>query len=118
MTVYRFAARLLVNDLHKAEEFHSRTLGFECMDGSSEAGYLLMRSGENHLALIAEAGSLPDPPRRTGLVVLCPFPSSYAATLRQNGAQVLNRHEPPWGGTQMDFVDPFGNELALYSTGG
>lgn len=118
MTIYRFAARLLVNDLHKAEEFYSRVLGFEWMDGSSDAGYLLMRSGENYLALIAEAGLKTDPPRKAGLVIMCPFAGSYAAVLKQNDAQVLSRHEPPWGGVQLDFVDPFGNEIALYTTGG
>lgn len=118
MNIYRFAARLLVNDLRKAEEFYSEVFGFEWMDGSTDAGYLLIRSGENYLALIADVGSTPEPPRQTGLVVMCPFPVSRVPAMERGGARVLKRHEPPWGGIQVDFVDPFGNELALYSTGG
>lgn len=118
MTIYRLAGRLPVNDLRKAEEFYSKVLGFEWMDASDEVGYLLMRSGENYLALIADAGPLPDSPRKSGLVVMCHFAGSYAPVLEKHGARVIKRHEPPWGGVQVDFVDPFGNELALYTTGG
>lgn len=121
--MFRLGARIYVSSLVEAERFYCGVFGFQ-MEYQGDATYVLVRVGDGHLALIlacdakSENGTHAAVGRDTGLVFTVPFHRRLLPTLVAGGAKVLGTREPPWGGMETIFVDPFGNEMSLFSVGG
>lgn len=111
-----------VSSIGEAADFYTTQFSFiaEAGDGST---FAVLRSPGGHLLLAADASAIPkdaaelmaQPPVASLLV---PFCDSVAERLRARGLAIAHMPQPPWGGARVDFADPFGNRIAMYSLGG
>jgi catechol 2,3-dioxygenase-like lactoylglutathione lyase family enzyme len=120
--VVAIGARLPVSHVAEAQSFYTEVFDFqtEFSDGSTVA---VLRCSQGYVLLTHD----PEPPpnalsmlaaRTPAALLLVPFCHSVAERLRARGLHVIHMPEPPWGGGQVDFVDPFGNRVSMYSLGG
>ncbi|MEI7465292.1 MAG: VOC family protein [Burkholderiales bacterium] len=121
MYVYSVGVMIPVDDLAAAEAFYSGELGMErvhwedgvlVMEGDRGGRLVLVHDVAKHTK---EASPRASVPRAVLLVSQCPL---VALRLEELGLKVFPREVPPWGGLLIDFIDPFGNRLSLYSAGG
>ncbi|MBY0437041.1 MAG: VOC family protein, partial [Burkholderiales bacterium] len=121
MLVKSVGVMLPVDDLAAAEAFYSGELGMERVFW--DAGVLVLEGdGGGRLVLVHdvekkthEVSLRTSALRGVLLVSQCP---RVARRLEELGLTVFPREEPSWGGLFIDFIDPFGNRLSLYSAGG
>lgn len=121
--MHDLGGKLRVTDLRKAEAFYCDLIGLAFAGGGEPGNYVLAKAGRAYLALVVDqpdddqtnSASLP---HQTGIVIVTPFHSGLLDGMRRAGATIVKTVEPPWGGIETIFVDPFGNEVSLFSVGG
>lgn len=111
--------RVRVPSLDAAARFYEHVLGLSHI--SCDGGCLVLKAGEGYVVLEEDASltSAGAATRPTGLILAVPCPLEvFRARLEPLGARLVRHGDAPWGGIEVRIVDPFGNELMLYSSGG
>ena len=119
----QIGARIYVTSIAQAASFYSGVIGMEVVIEDDKAGYAVLKAASGHLILssnIDEIPQLKEPAdtRSTGVYILTPIHAHLRNRLKTMGCKIICLREPPWGGAETLFVDPFGNEVSLVSFGG